>query len=431
VDFGNPSTMTVTGDGSVYGLLPLTSARATFTTTGQFSEAGLLGFDGFGVTLGGRVNASAALSPGTVSGELDGDFSVFGITIASQVIPFNDSGFGACQSEGVGPASISAGFIFRFDGPPTVSLTDCDSDLSSSGVAHARSADADTFVVARGSDAEELDVRGSTGAPILTLTSPGGQTVIPSTTDRRAAAVALDLPGGDLTAVVIPHPAAGTWRVSPAAGSSLIASVTAGRGYQPPKLTARVTGSRARRTLQYTAALHPGLTVRFAEYRRGRLLEVIGLAQRPRGTLHFFPAAGPAGARRIVALLGGPGTVPRTESVASYRAPAPQHPGHARIRLSHHGRVFLIRIGAATGAAHFLVTAHTMGGRRVRALVSARRRRLTVPASGWNDRITVSITSVSAGGQTGRSTQATLKLRLTAPKLRRRNAKAAPHRRRK
>ncbi|MFZ0044000.1 MAG: hypothetical protein WAK93_22005, partial [Solirubrobacteraceae bacterium] len=430
VDFGNPSTMTVSGDGSLYGLLPLTNAVATFTTDGDFSEAGQLGFDGFGVTLAGRVDAAAALGAGTVSGQLDGEFSVFGITIASKVIPFNDSGFGACQSEGVGPASVSAGFIFRFNGPPTVSLTDCDSDLASAGVAQARAANADDFPVVPGSDTEELDVQGSTGAPSVILTSPSGQTVVPSLTDRHAAAIALALPAGHLTAVAIRHPAAGTWHVSAAAGSSPIAAVAAGRGYASPKVTGRVTGSRDRRTLHYTATLHPGLTVQFAEYRHGRLIGVIGSAKHARGTLRFVPEAGPAGARNIVALLSGSGVVPRTELIASYRAPAPQRPGRARVRLSHRGREFLIRIGTARHAARYLVTAKTTSGRRVRTLVSAQRRELSVPASGWSDRITVSVIAVNAGGHSGRLARATLKLRFAAPKFHRRKARPTPHRRR-
>jgi hypothetical protein len=428
--FGNPSTMTVSGDGSLYGALPLTSAKATFDTDGTFSLNGILGFDGDGVELAGQVNATTALAQGTTTGTISGNFSLFGVTIASKVLPFNDVGFGVCQDESVGPVSESAGFIYRFDGPPTVTFSGCDSDIGSSGVAHARAADAGTISVARGTTTEEVDVRGFGGAPTVALTAPNGQTLLPSTTDGNDQAIALALPVAGLTAVAIRHPAPGTWHVSAASGSSPITSLSAGRGYGVPVIAAHVTGSGHRRTLVYRAGLHPGLSVQFAEYRRGRLLDVIGSASHTRGRLPFAPAPAPAGVRTIMALTGGTGSVPRTEALTRYEAPGPARPGRARIELSHRGRSFLIRIAPATGAARYLVRAQTTGGRRIHAIVSTRDRRLTVAASGWSDRIAVTVAPLSAAGQAGTSTRATLRLRFAAPAFHRRGGKTTTHRHR-
>ena len=45
--------MNVEGEGAIYGV-PLTSAHATFTTAGSFHETGNLGFDEFGLSIGGK-----------------------------------------------------------------------------------------------------------------------------------------------------------------------------------------------------------------------------------------------------------------------------------------------------------------------------------------------------------------------------------------
>ena len=131
-----------------------------------------------------------------------------------------------------------------------------------------------------------------------------------------------------------------------------------------------------------------------------------------------MPAGGPAGLRRIAALVGGPGAVPRTVTVTRYRAPGPTRPGAAHVRVARHGRAFVVSISRAAGAARYLLIARTAGGRRIRTLLGARRRTLTVPAAGWSDRITVSVTPLSAAGVAGRSAHATLWLRVAAPRYR-------------
>ncbi len=423
--FATPSVMSVDGSGSIYGV-PLTSAHAAFSTNGTFHETGTLGFDGFGITIGGSLDATTALAAGITSGTLNGGFS-FGPYSVGTTIPFNDVGFGYCKTVGIGPASTSVGFVFKWDGGGEVHLDGCDSALSSSGVASARdtarSAD-DGVTVSPGTAVEELDVRGAGGVPSVTLTSPAGKTIVPSTTDIHAAAIALPVSGANLLAVAIPQPASGVWRVSAAPGSAAIASVSAGRGYAPLKVSARVAGGGHRRVLVYRAALHPGVTVRFAEYRGSTLLAVLGSARHASGRLRFTPAGGPAGSRRIAALVGGPGAVPRTVTVTRYRAPGPARPGAAHVRVARHGQVFVVRISRAAGAARYLLIARTAGGRRIRTLLGARRRTLTVPAAGWSDRIAVSVTPLSAAGVAGRSAHATMRLRVAAPRYR------APRRRR-
>jgi hypothetical protein len=131
--FGTPSTMSVQGDGAIYGV-PLTSAHATFTTAGTFQETGVLGFDDFGLTIGGTLEASTNLAAGTTSGTIAAGFSFAGQSV-DESLPFNDTGFGFCEEIGVSPATTSVGFVFEWQGGVTVYATGCSSALGSSGVA--------------------------------------------------------------------------------------------------------------------------------------------------------------------------------------------------------------------------------------------------------------------------------------------------------
>lgn len=420
IAFGSPSVMSVDGDGAIEGV-PLSAARASFSTDGQFSETGSIGLDTAGLTLAGRIDATAALAAGSIAGTVSGTFAVEGQTLASKTIPFNSDGFGVCEDSGVGPFKVSAGFLYTWSGGAEVHLLDCDTAASASAT-RARAASLGFSVVA-GSNVEALTVHGGAGSPRITLTSPSGQTVIPSSTDAKAPAIELGFPHGALTAVAIRHPAAGVWHLAPAPGSAPITSVVAARGYPPPALRARVVGVGHRRVLVYRVALHPGLIVRFAEVRRGRVLAVLGRARSGPGRIGFAPAAGPAGSRQIVALLSGAGTVPGSAVLARYRAPANLRPGHAGIRLSRRGRAFVIRVDRADGAARYLVSAVTQGGRRVRIMLGTHRPQLRVAAAGWSDRIVVTVTPLSASGRSGRTTRARLSVSFTAPHYAGRRAK--------
>jgi hypothetical protein len=134
-NFGNPSTMSVEGDGAIYGV-PLTSAHATFTTAGTFHETGTLGLDEAGLTIGGTLDATTVLATGTTSGTIAAGFSFAGQSV-EESLPFNDAGFGFCEEIGVAPASTSVGFLFKWEGGVQVFATGCSEALGSAGVAAA------------------------------------------------------------------------------------------------------------------------------------------------------------------------------------------------------------------------------------------------------------------------------------------------------
>jgi hypothetical protein len=125
--FGNPSTMSVEGEGAIYGV-PLTSAHAIFSTAGTFHETGTLGFDSFGLTIGGTLDATTDLATGTTSGSIAGGFSFLGQSV-EESIPFNDAGFGYCKEV----LTASVGFLFKWEGGVEVFLSGCEEALASSG----------------------------------------------------------------------------------------------------------------------------------------------------------------------------------------------------------------------------------------------------------------------------------------------------------
>jgi hypothetical protein len=130
-DFGNPSTMTVGGEGAIYGV-PLTSAHATFTTAGTFHETGTLGLDEGGLTIGGTLDATTDLATGTTSGTIAGGFSFLGLGV-EESLPFNDTGFGFCEEVGVSPATKSVGFLVKWQGGVELFAESCAEALASSG----------------------------------------------------------------------------------------------------------------------------------------------------------------------------------------------------------------------------------------------------------------------------------------------------------
>jgi hypothetical protein len=129
--FGNPTTMSVAGEGSLYGV-PLTSAHATFTSAGTFHETGTLGLDEAGLTIGGSVDATTNLAAGTTSGTIAGGFTFLGLGVEKS-LPFNDTGFGFCEEVGVSPATVSTGFVFDWTGGVQLYATGCAAALASSG----------------------------------------------------------------------------------------------------------------------------------------------------------------------------------------------------------------------------------------------------------------------------------------------------------
>jgi hypothetical protein len=96
---------------------------------------------------------------------------------------------------------------------------------------------------------------------------------------------------------------------------------------------------------------------------------VIGGGKQKRGTIHFRPAAGPAGKRSVVALVSERG-LPRAElRVATFKAPS-SLPGRPRgVRLKRTGKGLRVSWRGAPGASRVAVAYALADGRRLAQLV--------------------------------------------------------------
>ena len=425
--FGDPPKLTVTATGFLY-TIQIADAKlvyalpATVTLTGSSSyDLGVVGEKGTlqaivdpqSKTFGGRISSDLVihvsklgLSSALPSNVLDsGD-----ITLPSEDIAINNKGFGVYIPFGSGVPFVGTITYDWGDTAPVVHpFVDVVSNYAdglpsasaAGGRAHAAAGEA--FDVPAGAPAVALDVTGQGGAPSVVLTAPNGTQVTPATAmSAGTSAVAFGDPTVDTTHVGIKSPAAGRWTVSQAPGSQV--AITGLRyvvGEAAPKVTARVSGSGATRTLAYRVSAPKNVTVAFAE-QTGKLFHRIGAANGSSGTLRFTPAIGAAGKRSIVALIDNGGLPHGRPVVASYVAPAPARPGRAaRLRVRAGAKAFSVSFSAPKGALHTLVTIVATDGRHLQRVLPARTHALSVPVIGFKDGVRVSVAGVSATGKRG------------------------------
>ncbi len=204
------------------------------------------------------------------------------------------------------------------------------------------------------------------------------------------------------THVGIKSPAAGRWTVTQAPGSSV--AVTGLRyvvGEAAPRVSATVGGRGTTRTLTYRVQAPKNVTVAFAE-QTGTLFHRLGAAKGSSGTLRFTPAVGPAGKRRIVALIDNGGLPHGRPVVATYAAPGPVRPARAsRLRVRAGAKAFTVSFTPPRNALHTLVTVVATDGRHLQRVLPVRTHSLSIPVIGFRDGVRVSVAGVSATGRRG------------------------------
>jgi hypothetical protein len=425
-----PVKLEVDGSGSVHGL-QIATAKLIFQTNGYFEVDGDLDLDLDVAEYSSSLKAFVDLPGKEFSAELTGGLSVGGYTIASADGIISSKGVGACGKYLV----LEVGFTYPWGGSPTPMLESCDfgslrvSAESAAARAHAAIA---SVPVSAGTSVSDISVTGSGGVPSVVLTDPQGQTVIPQTLSPatvHAAAIAASFAKTNTTVIALRTPRAGDWHVAAAPGSVPITSVASARGYPAPTLNAHVTGHGHHRVLRYDVTSRPGLSVTFAE-QGGRVYKTIGTARGARGTLRFSPADGTAGRRAIYAIVTESGTPRERVKVATYTAPGPAVPTRVKgLRVAARGRSFRITFKTAANATHYVVRLTGSDGRHQVVLVSHGAHRVTVPALGYEDRLAVSVTGVSAYPRSGPSAKATAEYqsavyrRAHAPKHKNKNRK--------
>ena len=408
IEAGPPVAVQISGSGSVFGI---DIAHAFF----RYSSDGTLRILG-DVTIGdpASLGLSGALKFGIVGKLFGGSIEAHVCALsfcADTGVAANQNGLAVC----VGPGSISHDWsdpIYDITIYPIKCVADrYGAPAGTSAVRRANGgAPGQTFVVPAGATAYSVAVTGAAGTPRVGLLDPAGAPVaFGSPRDRAARAVNVaGTPRSDTTYVGLNHPKPGTYTIVPAAGSPAISSLQVSRGYDTPRVTARLGGKGRHRTLRYRISGNaPGTTIVFVE--RGPAGDVrIGTATGGTGSLRFTSGKGPGGRREILAeaTRGGP---PLTSSrLAAYTAPAIPGPGAAgHLRVARVGGRLRIRFTRAPAAASYLIKVLVSDGRGLQ-LTRTSAGTVSIPRVGRGVRAKVTVIAVGPDGRRGPSRRTNL-----------------------
>jgi PKD repeat protein len=248
-----------------------------------------------------------------------------------------------------------------------------------------------------------VQVTGADGPPKVTLVAPNGERIeTPADDSGRKAGrfILVQDARSRTTTIVVVKPPAGDWRVEPAVGSTAIRSVGVAEGLPQPKVTTRVAGKGARRTLRWRLRSIPGQRVKLLETgRHGSRLLVA--TNRGRGAKRFKPAAGLGSKRRIVAFVEQGGLPRRKLGGARYTVRVakvvPKRPRSARWSMT--AGAVRVTFKPAAKLDHEVTVVRADGLRRVE-LVPAGRRAVTLTGLWEGERIrSVTVRALAADGR--------------------------------
>ena len=420
VTIADPFKIEVNGAASLLGI-PIDTAHLLFISNGYVSLDGAFDFKFDPVEVTAGINAVVDLPHRLFSAEFKADMQLLGYSMSSVDGIISSSGIALCGDLPVPPFSrVTIGHHWSHDYTDLIPSFDFlrlhSCDLSGYRVtaspARATAAVAGLGIRLPHTRAVNIAVRGAGATPVVVLTAPSGKQIVPAVSTLQGAAAALAAPGGPpaaaftvpskaTTVVVLRDPAAGTWRVAAAPGSPAIAGLAESHTLPDAAIHGRIVGQGRRLRLAYTLHARPGMTVSFAEI-GGRVLHSIGTARGDRGKVSFAPADGPAGTRRIVALITQDG-LPRPRVVlASYRAPGPLRAGRVpKLRVSIRGHTLRISFGPASNAASYRIRISSTDGKHRLLLASATHRLVSLSGLGPGAAATATVTAIAADGGSG------------------------------
>jgi hypothetical protein len=391
VSFGNPVTFKYDGTGHFEGF-KLDEVHGLANTDGYIHINGKSEIDLDVLSVNGEMDAFIDGQSKQFGGRVSGRVCIGGICPAGGEAVFSSNGVGACITE-----LISYGFGYHWGAPLTkakVMVGSCDLTpytIQAPGGAHETAGPG--FTVRSGTSLESVKVTGGGGPPAVTLVSPSGKSVIPT---------ALTVPSQNATYIALRRPAAGRWSVQTNPGSAPITQLALATAQPAPRVTGHVTGHGTRRSLVYSLTGGKGLRATFSEVIGREGSRIIGHAAGTHGAIHFTPAYGPAGRRRIEALIERDGVPRLRTTIASYVAPGPARPGRVkRLRISRRKTTLRVSWGGAAGASFFLVRVDLSNGRHLVRLLGARAHSLTLSAVAKSTHAKVAISARDAHGRAG------------------------------
>jgi len=395
--------------------LPLGNAHVFYAFPDYVEFGGDVSFDEEYFSIKGNVAGFVALGPKTF--DLEGGITACVKTVIDRCF---DAG-GVVSSKGIaycgviplptpfGIVPAPGGIGYRWgDALPDIMLFSCDRGpyretrpASTLALASLAAPFAGTsFTLPAGLPSALVRVRGTGGAPLLTLTGPKGEHFVtgPSGSGSKNF-YALPFPKQNVTLVALRGPSPGRWTVTQQPASVPLAEVSTAVGLAPPKVTGRVTAKGRSELLSYRVEPASGQVVTFVERATG-VNRVLGTARGAHGTLRFLPANGPAGRRQIVALVTRRGVLSRTIRVARFTTRRPSPPARPRgLRALARGSTIRISWVRVPGAARYAVSVRLTDGRRVLRLT--RSTRLAVGKLGTRPRGSVSVLALRADRSRG------------------------------
>jgi hypothetical protein len=400
VTFADPVTFDFTGNGKMLGF-DVADERILVTTDGLAKVNANVNLDLDVASVTGGIAAFVDVPAKRFSGKISGRVCVGICTDAAAVI----------STRGVGACTPIGGFGHFWNDPildTRVMVLDCDisdyEEPTPAGRARAAQAGGLTVTVPGGQRVVNIRVTGAGGPPQVVLVSPGGERITPGV-DPNGPALAVS--GADRTFIGVREPAAGTWTIEPVAGSPAVTGVALATAVPAPKVSAKLGGRGAKRTLTYQVSTGDGLATTFIEQGAsgGR---VIGTARGARGTLRFTPSPGPGGPRQIVAQVSRNGLPRLEQTVATYTAPRPTGPARVRgLGVKRAGRGVTVRWRRASGAHAYAVRIDLPNGQSLLKVVGAKQTRVRVGGAPRKGKVRVSVAAVDASGRRGAAASAT------------------------
>jgi streptogramin lyase len=334
------------------------------------------------VKLTGRTNGEFNLANGRFNFGQDIQACVLDYFCRGSATRLSSVGVGACATFDLGVGSISIGGGVRF-APLDIRVWPLDgcrwTAFEDAHVFDARSAPAATRVraaqatgtvvvtIKKGDRSRAIRLDGAEGAPLVRVTAPGGQVLDSPDGPGTALTPAIRILRSQqikATVVGLQDPKPGSYRIDPMPGSPAITTVSEATDPLLPRVTARVRGRGAHRTLVYDVRRRPNQRVTFVDSGPGGD-RPIGTIAGGRGTLTFSPAPA-TGRRRIKAQFELAGVGAERKTVATFTPPSVRlgRPAHLTVRRRAN-RLLLAWTRVAGATRYEIVTTLTSGVQRI------------------------------------------------------------------
>ncbi len=407
----DPWVAEISGKAKVADRFELASAFVRYSSTGLFEFGAEAKFNLWRLGLNGKVDGWVdGLDAFNVEGSVSACLDVWGPDPCGRAIALLSSkGVAGCI--GAYGYYVGAGATWDFDFD---AFTGCDltpyREVKPASLRAAGSGALRETNLPAGLPSAAWEVAAQGGPTGVTLKGPGGESV---TVSRDKPVVQNDkfyaqLREDGTTFVLVDKPARGRWTLSDD-GAARVTRVREGRGLPDPAPRATVRGRGRSRVLSWNLKPISGQRVTFVEIGKD-VRNAITTTNAPNGSVRFRPADGPAGKRRIVAMVEQGGRPRRNETAGSYRAPGMAKPGKPRkLKIKRSGsRLVVTWQPNPRGFRHALRFALSDGTQQVQ-VVPAKRRSFTLRGVPRSVKATVTVTGLTKANGKGPSARAALK----------------------